>query len=341
MHKGGVQTLPTASAIKFAPTANAAVNISNFPAELTILLRHVPQPEYLAKNCGRPTFNTYQAYLISNVLNTKAYLGPVSKLRPGMYQLIAQNIPEGDWDQLVISLNHDNSPELGLPLFIYADNLHIPPHITKDNDSAAANISQPAPGRSDLRLNPASYTSGVTDNTFSNSNQLNPGTVLPEEQPSPVCSTEIAKDENLLLQPGTVLPEDEYCSQNTGYLASTTASLRGKDTAQQSPPLAADLSGQVLSPIVIDELPHHALWLVNYQGVQLVGYVYSPAEPEKPLYIVHGVAGAHNRRAKPEEKGYEYWIANPVGKDGYWLRYVSCQDNVIAYPFPTTDDHRS
>lgn len=351
MHMEGMHILqPTALAIKQVPSSSATVNTGGFPHELTITLRHIPQPEYLAKNCGRTRHTTYQAFLVNNSHNTKTFLGPIRKLRPGTFQLIAENISTGTWDQLVVSLTHDDPSDLGMPIFTYEYNFCNPPERYTALPADFPRTDQPPAAN---QLTPK--TKQNTDSGDYNPNSagqsgnglLKPGTVLPEQSkpfmsPDEAVSGFDSEDERLLLQPGTVLPEDETYAVNPGI-----TSPSHQKTAPMDGPAWLDLgasgekeSEQSLAPLVINELPHHALWLVNYQGVQLVGYVFEPFDPKKPIFIVHGVPGDYSRRAKPKEQGYEYWIADPAGKSGYWLRYVNPLDNLIVYPFPVKEGRR-
>lgn len=342
MQKDGLQTLePTALAIKQVPSSSATLTTMYFPDEITITLRHMPQPEHLSKNCGRSDYTTYQAFFVNSSLNTKAFLGPFSKLRPGTFQLIAENIPDGTWDQLVISLAPDDPSELGMPIFILSDSFShgaVPPerYTALPADFPRVNQCQ----STDMSI-PETKQYPLAKSCGSSNELLEPDTSLPElNNPSatPVEETinsHYNEDDSLLLQPGTVLPEDGIYTDNLGV-----ASPSHKKIAPMDGPTwfnlgdRAEQSDDTLVPIVISELPNHALWLVNYQGIQLVGYTFDPANPKKPMLIVHGVPGDHRQKAKPKEQGYNYWVAHPAGKAGFWLRYVNPIDNLVVYPFP-------
>lgn len=349
MQMDGIHILqPTALAIKLAPSCSATVNIGGFPAEITIALRHIPQPEHLAKGCGRSIYTTYHGYLVNNRLNTKTFLGPISKFRPGSFQLITEHIPEGTWDQLVVSLTHDDPSDLGLPLFTFSgdfNNTALSPeryttlpadflHAECSNKDALIPVTKPKCH---------SMTHNIKSAAAPNSELLNPNAELTDVNAPSISAKESAcnydgDDESGLLQPGTVLPEEGIFIDTPNIACPSEQKTAPEDGPVWIDPAMSERiqSQQTLVPIAINELTNHALWLVNYQGIQLVGYVYNSSDPQKPVFIVHGVPGEQNRKSKPEEQGYDYWVGNPAGKGGYWLRYINALDNLIAHPFPVT-----
>lgn len=322
MHRNGMVTLqPTTLALKQAPNVVATANFSHYPDELLIVLRHIPQPEHFGKVSNRPNYNTYHAFLINSIQNTKTLLGSIGKHRPGTYQLISQCIPTGNWDRLIISLAQGGSAELGLPLFEATVAAEIPeterfstlPAITKINREACDISVQDKP-------------------------LLQPGSVLPEPAITETFNTtadSLAGQNDTLLQPGTVLPEDMFYEKAPGHLPSPNQAIPSAASDFFDMRKVAEVQdGQLIQQITIPHLPNHACWLVNYQGCQLVGYVFDPSTPKKPLYIMHGVPGSYSNASKPEEKGYDYWITNPRGDGGYWLRYTNPADSAVMYPFP-------
>ena len=324
MSKDGLHTLqPTAPLLKQAPSAAATVNTAAFPGEISLTLRHVPQPEHFAKSCGRANGSTYIAYLINNCLNTRTCLGTVEKLRPGTFQLITGEIPFGNWDQLVISLSND-AVTLGLPLFTLSYSFSNPApeerYTALPADFGPAAVCQTPAGT----FRPAQkYREEIAPVLAAQE----PFTPAPESPQTPSTGHD-NRLEDLLLQPGTPLPDDDI----PGFTASrdTKAAAPAGSNRESHP----QLTEQTLCPLEIAELPNHKLWLVNYEGQQLVGYVYDPVSPRKPLFIVHGVPGANSRQSKPQDQGYDYWIADPNGTEGFWLRYVSPYENLIAHPYP-------
>jgi hypothetical protein len=362
MHMDGISILqPTALVIKLSPSAVATANFSQYPQELSITLRHIPQPEQFSKSTNRSGYNTYYAFLINTRYSSKTFLGSINKYRPGTYQLFAENIPTGEWDQLVVSLSSGGSAELGYPLFEISDDFSVssskpdvfdsnrfttlPADATLQNISCkAAPISAPRPEKnSNFNANfahpcnvrsPGTWDSPTTPDPFdiNEPSILQPGMVLSEED-----------NEDTLLQPGTVLPEGDFLTpSNTAKLFNPQMISSDQQMAKMDGPNFFDLrppstngTGQIsINPFTVPQLKNHMLWLVDYQGFQLVGYVYDSSDPQKQLYIVHGVPGAYQSKDKPSEIGYEYWLANPQGEGGYWLRYVNPQDNTLGYPYP-------
>lgn len=329
MYKDGLHTLqPTVPLLKQAPSATATMNTAAFPAEISLTLRHVPQPEHFAKS-GRSNGSTYIAYLINNSLDTKTFLGTFEKLRSGTFQLIAGDIPCGSWDQLVISLGAADTTTLGLPLFTLSYSFSNP--APQERFSAL-----PADfGSEAIRQTPAKPPDPEPQKQYREEPTPAPTAQKPflpkAEAPQTPSAVPEGGSEDMLLQPGIPLPEDNITAIGPDVTVPRGAkSETPTEPSRESP----QLTDQTLYPLEIAELPNHKLWLINYEGRQLVGYVYDPANPRKPQFIVHGLPGANNRQAKPQDQGYDYWIADPNGKEGFWLRYVSPYDNLIAHPYP-------
>jgi hypothetical protein len=244
-------------------------------------------------------------------------------------------------------LAHDNPSELGLPLFTFSGNFNnptLPPERYTTLPADLHHMAQCAskdPQIQGIKRKHNFASRNTRSAAEPDSESFKPGIELPEvKKPStsPEKSvSDICADDSGLLQPGIVLPEAEFFDGSLGAssLPQQNAAPMG-GPAQYNPASEGKHSQQALVPIVINELSNHALWLVDYQGIQLVGYVYNPSDPKKPTFVVHGVPGEYTRRSKPKEQGYDYWVSNPSGKGGYWLRYVNACDNRIAYPFPVT-----
>jgi hypothetical protein len=315
---------PTPVVIKQAPSSAAVMHVQHDPLELTITLRHVPQPAQVVKNAQRSTV-TYQAFLVNTLQNTKTLLGSLTKHRAGTYQLFAEKIPAGEWNQVVICAGNVDSADLGLPLFeasgdfsfLAASGLYhtLPARTQACNEEDVF----PKPGREQppptiplpeppVALPAQEVSPGVTEDSW-----LQPGTVLPEPRdfssPSASSTTDTTESKEGLLQPGTVLPEGDL--DRTG--------------ADHQPSI---------SDFIAPQLPNHSLWLIYYEGYQLVGFTYRTEEPKKPVYIVHGIPGTYTAQDKPQEQGYDYWIENPGGHAGYWLRYATPDDSTIVHPYP-------
>lgn len=311
----GLHTLqPTALLLKHAPRAGATVNTSAFPAEISIIMRQVPQPEHLARNCNRLNQSTYRAHLINTTHNTNIPLGTLEKLRPGTYQLISGDIPCGSWDQLVVSLCDTAGVMPGLLLFNSLYNLS---HHAPQENCPAPTPNPPLPDRTP----PEPVTPKAKQDKDP---ALCPLTFEPifSAAPAEACVQD-GEPESALLQPGTPLAEND--------LAAFTP-----DGTMPHHKQAAQSDGPTLTSLEIAQLPDHKLWLINYLSLQLVGYVCESANSKKPLFIVHGVPGPNNRQAKPKEPGYDYWIAHSAGNGGFWLRYVSPYDNHIVHPYPVS-----
>jgi|GEM_PF-6846824 len=333
MHNNGTVILqPTTLTMKQAPSVIASANFSNYPNELTIVLRHIPQPEHLGKVSNRINYNTYHAFLINTVQDTKTFLGTIDKLRSGTYRIISQNIPSGYWDRLIISLAPGGSLDLGLPLFEASGDYAVEIPATERFSTLPA----------DVKIN-VSETRIYTNDVLNPDHEtlIQPGTVLPE----PVDLTPFnqsdpsLQEDNSLLQPGTVLPENILSRKLTHRCNPPsdqhTTPIDAPHFFNLDPPPETQ-PGQFIQQISLPQLPNHACWLVNYHGYQLVGYVFDPLAPKKPLYIIHGIPGNYSIASKPTETGYDYWIVNPQGDGGYWLRYTTPIDDIVMYPFPVT-----